>query len=986
MTLIPPINTDGSRRTDALRSSRVSEVDLLPPRYRPGHKTVLEKKQAQRRSGWDDRFYLGKIPEYDPLRDANCGAYRAMLRRKRERASTGRRTFKASARGVSAITRGSHRAPTVIKQNTSPILPDNLKKREQLVSQLAHHIRECWRAFRIPENHRKHYAQSFFHPGTHPSFLLAEADRLARDASSVQNVMRAVMGRESVIHKLDEIDKVICEQPNAVNSAALRSEILSNLLSLREASMETVEAIVNWRQSLVSHDSCLNDAPSERPIWQHDETGTNYLIKIKTDTLWLGDASFHRLFAFSSRSDPFLVSPSVASPNPVVPEPASARQRAAPRRAPRAIHVPLHKDQIDKIRKCEMILLDESVLNHAIEQAAACRPLKTDSLPEADLQESPAEAHEHVPKFSDTSGSGEHGEQHIEGAHTGEGKTLNEDKAPTGLDIFFKPARCTSDVMRAEFANYISTEADPMSVASTRGTWDLIDRAIYGSTATSKGGAEQARFVQEEALFFLFYQASWWWIHKQDGSRIGLIVYNLKFHLLPQIHVHHISVIELSMIPTVLTNLRRHIFERYPEVGTIRATIWYTERDEVEQRYSINRDIETAFKETHFRWYQLTQETDGRRGQVMNSRRNVDELGDPPGLPDGDPVPADGVLQFQSCIFALTTASEVSPSTSAMCEGDGNPITLAYGLIKAGLNPEELITHTNTLTSSRIELLRRLMTEIESDALAGLPESHMASRFLPPNIDTLLQWASERQVLRSSTLFHTEVLSCWYDFTAGKWRDALKDKIAQVANDESTAAREILAVRASLTVHVPYLAFDDAFLVTESSHSYLLPLQFTANTGDSTIFFVPTSDEEIVLAILPCSDGLPEGSIFDITIKLLEKATADESSAYTHVILPQFQEEHINSTHGLQGVRIRAGVEECPTSEENKISGVVEFARLSLTSDVVTDRSSGFLQQSIKESRVGRISSEKPFIVALCHAALDDLNIPLHASLVCPVV
>ncbi|KAF4689778.1 hypothetical protein FOZ63_033464, partial [Perkinsus olseni] len=298
---------------------------------------------AELRSGWNDRFYLGKIPEYDPLRDSSCAAYRAMLRRKRERTAKGKTSFKVSSHGVSAATKGRRRAPTVGRQQPGPKPPNSALQREQLVSQLIHHIRQCWRSFGIPESHQRHYAEAFFHSRTKPNFLLAEADQLARDAAPVQCVIKAVLRRESTIQKLDQIDKVVSEQPSALDSASLRSELVTNLLALREASIRCVEAVVAWRESLIPSAAVPSSgSPGEGtttdipPLWTDANSNVNYLIKMKTDTLWLADASFHRLFAFSSRSDPFLVSPSVTptTNRARVPEPSSERVGAAPRRAP----------------------------------------------------------------------------------------------------------------------------------------------------------------------------------------------------------------------------------------------------------------------------------------------------------------------------------------------------------------------------------------------------------------------------------------------------------------------------------------------------------------------------------------------------------------------------------------------------------------------------------------------------------------------------
>ncbi|KAF4663630.1 hypothetical protein FOL46_004643 [Perkinsus olseni] len=873
-----------STRSDALRSSRVSEVDLLPPRYRP-RQAAIEKRQAERRSGWNDRFYLGKIPEYDPLRDSSCAAYRAMLRRKRERTTKGKASFKVS-----------------------------------------------------------HYAEAFFHSRTKPNFLLAEADQLARDAAPVQCVIKAVLRRESTIQKLDQIDKVVSEQPSALDSASLRSELVMNLLALREASIRCVEAVVKWRESLIPR----ADAPSSGstvegtntglpPLWTDANSNVNYLIKMKTDTLWLADASFHRLFAFSSRSDPFLVSPSVAptTNRARVPEPSSERVGAAPRRAPgRTVHLPLHKNQIARIQECEMALLQEAVLDLAQEQALVSTEAVT---MDASRDVPPASNSEWddrrtvMMKMPLLNSSGESSARRVDVRETSDLSKSGDDEqihassegVTTHAEVTYSPARCSNDVMRAEFENYVTTEAHPVSISSTRGTWELVEAAVYGrGRTTTRGGPSQA---------------SWWWVLGEDGKRIGLVVYHLKTHLAPQIHIVHISVKDLSFMDMVVTSLRGHIFGRYPEVTTIRATLWYMENPMAEEgskeRYSLDKEIEASFQRAHFRWYQLTQEADGRRGQVMNSRRNTEELGDPVGLADGDVTVAnDGTLQLQTCTLSPMTVGNITSDHDSVC-GAVNPIALAGALVNAGIVPDDL------------------PTDIWSKALSAFVQS-----------------------------------------------------IEDVAMASSAPVSAVFGITVSVSVQVPYLVCDEK-LLAEEGQGYLLPVQFIARSdkgSPSTIFFIPTSDEEVLLAIMPNAGDTSQGDILHVAAEALSGASRLDSPAYTHIVVPHFLEEKMSTSNALTGRKAassRIGATamsieippstpdgESPTAADRrcKISGSVEFTRLSMIAACSKDRSLGFLRESVEPSKVARICSEEPFIVAVCHASLDDLDIPLHSSLVCP--
>ncbi|KAF4676931.1 hypothetical protein FOZ60_000465, partial [Perkinsus olseni] len=396
------------------------------------------------------------------------------------------------------------------------------------------------------------------------------------------------------------------------------------------------------------------------------------------------------------------------------------------------------------------------------------------------------------------------------------------------------------------------------------------------------------------------------------------------------------------------------------------------------------------FQRAHFRWYQLTQEADGRRGQVMNSRRNTEELGDPVGLADGDvTVPSDGTLQLQTCTLSPMTVGDITSDRDSVC-GAVNPIALAGALVKAGIVPDDLPTNMPSRCSA---LLRRLMEEVlNGDSTSALPESLTNSRILPWNLETVLQWVTE---------------SCWYDFTTERWSKALSafvQSIEDVAVASSAPVSAVFGITVSLSVHVPYLVCDGE-LLAEEGQGYLLPVQFIARndkSSPSTIFFIPTSDEEVLLAIMPNAGDTSQGGILHVAAEALSGASRVESPAYTHIVLPRFLEEKMSTSNVLRGrkaasSRIRAtamSIEippstpdgESPTAADRrcKIAGSVEFTRLSMIAACSKDRSLGFLRESVEPSKVARICSEEPFIIAVCHASLDDLDIPLHSSLVCP--
>ncbi|KAF4713881.1 hypothetical protein FOZ62_004011, partial [Perkinsus olseni] len=206
----------------------------------------------------------------------------------------------------------------------------------------------------------------------------------------------------------------------------------------------------------------------------------------------------------------------------------------------------------------------------------------------------------------------------------------------------------------------------------------------------------------------------------------------------------------------------------------------------------------------------------------------------------------------------------------------------------------------------------------------------------------------------------------------------------------SAPVSAVFGISVSLFVQVPYLVCDEE-LLAEEGQGYLLPVQFIARSdksSPSTIFFIPTSDEEVLLAIMPNVGDITQEDILHVAAEALSGASRLDNPAYTHIILPHFLEEKISTSDALTGVELPSSTDDgdSPTAADRrgKIAGSVEFTRLSMVTACSKDRSLGFLRESVGPSKVARICSEEPFIVAVCHASLDDIDIPLHASLVCP--
>ena len=122
-----------------------------------------------------------------------------------------------------------------------------------------------------------------------------------------------------VLNKLHKTIDTILEKQQFVdidqnNLIELIEQASKILITLRYLSIDAVERICKWRERLAY---LASKVPMVTDVNIHDFVylldHENYLIKMKTDTNFLKDSVLGGYFNFSSKSDPFLLTPSQTS-------------------------------------------------------------------------------------------------------------------------------------------------------------------------------------------------------------------------------------------------------------------------------------------------------------------------------------------------------------------------------------------------------------------------------------------------------------------------------------------------------------------------------------------------------------------------------------------------------------------------------------------------------------------------------------------------
>jgi len=90
-----------------------------------------------------------------------------------------------------------------------------------------------------------------------------------------------------------------------------------------------------------------------------------------------------------------------------------------------------------------------------------------------------------------------------------------------------------------------------------------------------------------------------------------------------------LGVVQVDDLASVVAAVRAEIL-RTMNVGAVRLTLWF--RD-IDGTFVLDKDLQEKVKSCGFRWFQLTNTADQRRGQVMQSRRLVPPDGEDPVAP-----------------------------------------------------------------------------------------------------------------------------------------------------------------------------------------------------------------------------------------------------------------------------------------------------------------------------------------------------------------
>ena len=255
------------------------------PGSRP-HKLSPKKEKKIREQSWDNRFYLGKIPDYNAFHDKYLQNALPIHKKK-------------IILGVGRVRTRKNPSTRDLKSSTSNIFASKgLIVKNQILKKLKQNLCSIWDYKEIPEAQRELFLQAIekIPAKKQSSILVKEIELYKQDKNFTQLVLRAIKARENSLVELKNFSDSI-----QIASSAIKHNCVESLINLRMLSLHIVECIQAWRKNLHELDPSIVPA-NLNFAWQ----GQNYLSKMVNDSHFLGQSAMAAFIEFQP-NDPFFV-------------------------------------------------------------------------------------------------------------------------------------------------------------------------------------------------------------------------------------------------------------------------------------------------------------------------------------------------------------------------------------------------------------------------------------------------------------------------------------------------------------------------------------------------------------------------------------------------------------------------------------------------------------------------------------------------------
>ncbi|CAG9332855.1 unnamed protein product [Blepharisma stoltei] len=577
---------------------------LRIPGARPFRRSSKHEIQVREQS-WDNRFHLEKIPDYDAVRDKHIQIHIATNHRKKIILAPGK--IKKAKEIPNRIIKSSSNKG--IAGGRPPVL------RGQIFKKLTDNLVELWEEKGIPEHQQKLFLSAIEDlPLKQKAGAMAkEIDDTNNNKSILVHAIKTINAREQALNDLKIFSQ---KERNSIS----RQEVADRLSNLRTLSLNAVELIQNWREKLANFNQ--NYSPAKIQFMINNE---NYLIKMKTDTIYLANTIIADLIYISNKSDPFFVYASSISMGKM--------------KSPKKIELPIANSLLSRIRKCEMILLEEGV------SAAPVRETLFDLRKKSSIFNNEP----HIvssDKENDISKSSRRSS--ARGRNRSHRSIFSRDQSGNA-----SPEESKIHVLQAETPLIIEPQQalterliiDPLSGNNIEEQIASYSVKVPENLKEALGNPENA-YTNSQSLRFPAYL----WI-KQNQNIKGFVILNLENQKSVQkrLMISHISAESLPIFGEILNMIVEYIWENYPCIEIRSGMI---SKVNEQGKYEADKSIKEHFDKLGFRWKQMIYTGDKTPLQLLGLRR-------PESIVCAENLPAKQL--FGDCIeIAYACAAQIS--------------------------------------------------------------------------------------------------------------------------------------------------------------------------------------------------------------------------------------------------------------------------------------------------------------------------------------
>lgn len=526
---------------------------------------------------------------------------------------------------------------------------------------------------------------------------------------------------------------------------------------------------------------------------------------------------------------------------------------------------------------------------------------------------------------------------------------------------------------------------------------EYIARINKTLAATASGWNELKQVVEDESPSAL----EWFWLVRgvdasssstSANNADGLAVFRVKQMATASIgELMHLSVIDSSTLQHALDAIKARMFALLP-IASIRVTLWYVNDGE---KPCVDKAINATFKERRFRWFQLSN-SGGKRAQIMECRRAVLPEGESPD-PDikyDPPKPAD-----PPCILAclgqvwLRSSNKTGRTEATVCTR-----AVADNLIVAGACLRYLCRKNDESQSVASTALKEALAAARGDLTKGLLSGEL-DRLLAQCVSLPIKEALELSAdakdapaALSKYLLQSLLAGGSSCSVPGFLCDGSADVVDLIkrgcAHAGYAAALSGLGLEAVSALACAVSSQDAAFgrlfftlswqsVMAVDHESFEVPvLRLGSCEGHAhPVFYVATSEDDTFVAIIPWEGvACPSpDAVFTSCTNILRTASPAETPPHAALRLPR-----VDARHATQTCKI-ACVASLGIADADTALHLAELSSLMLSPG---REMSGRLRRPRAVVRQAAFVVKRPFAFCLGHTDLDDLNVPLIATLV----